>query len=351
MLYNYKPLVSICVPNYNYGKYLNHCLDSILSQTYDNYEVILHDNHSTDNSYDIALSYIPKFHEKGIYYSAVQNKYNFGSDRNSNLCLRDCEGELILVLASDDAIYPEFIEKCVDIFVQNPTVSMVMTHRDEINEHGIITKTPAFYNQSCVVPGEDQAAVFMMSGIAIPGQRMYRMASAMQIMSWNCGFQVANDWYTNALFACAGDIGYINEPLMQYRVHSGNETSESERNLTAVMEHFQIINKIAKVTSEYGMTKPAKRLDEATKKLGNMCLRYAIKMLYSGDIMAAKRYLCQSRAFDFEIADSGLYQDLKACIDGDQKDRVQMLQKIEHTYTTKRTVSYDPPEGFIPWKH
>ena len=346
-----KPLVSVCIPNYNYAQYLRNCLDSVLNQTYDNYEVILYDNNSTDESYEIALSYLPKFRQKGVYYSAVQNKYNFGSDMNTNLCLQRAEGEFTLVLASDDAIYPKFIEKCVDMFIEYPTISMVMVHRDEVDETGKITKTPPFYNQSCVIPREEQAAVFMMSGIAIPGQRLCRASAERRVKNWVCSFQVANDWYNNALYACVGDIGYISEPLMQYRVHSGNETSESERNLTAIMEHFQIINKIAKVTSEYGMTKPTKRLNEATKKLGNMCLRYAIKMLYSGDIMAAKRYLCQSRVFDFEIADSGLYQDLKACIDGDQKDRVQMLHKIEHTYTTKRTVSYDPPEGFIPWKH
>ena len=343
-----RPLVSICIPNYNYGIYLDHCLGSILNQNYDNYEVILRDNHSTDCSYDIALSYIPKFRKKGIYYSVLQNKYNFGSDYNSNLCTRDAEGDLILILASDDAIYPEFVQKCVDVFVQYPTVSMVMTHRDEIDENGKITKTPPFYNQSCVVSAEDQAAVFMMSGIAIPGQRMYRYAQALKLVKWNCGFQVANDWYTNALFTCVGDIGYIKEPLMQYRVHSGNETNESEHNLTAIMEHFQIINKIAKVTSEYGMKKPAKRLDQATKKLGNMCLRYAIKMLHANDLYAAQRYLDQARVFDQGIIQSGLYRDLKACTEADKKNWYVLLQKIESKYTTKRTVSYDPPEGFIP---
>ena len=89
------PLVSICVPNYNYGEYLEYCLDSILNQTYPNIEVLFRDNQSTDNSYEIALSYRDKFRDKGFYYNVSQNKRNIGSDGNSNYLSRDIEGEYI----------------------------------------------------------------------------------------------------------------------------------------------------------------------------------------------------------------------------------------------------------------
>lgn len=62
------PLVSILIPNYNYERYLKGCLESVLNQTYPNYEVIFSDNNSTDNSYDLALSYLPKFKEKNIFF-------------------------------------------------------------------------------------------------------------------------------------------------------------------------------------------------------------------------------------------------------------------------------------------
>ena len=50
----YEPLVTICIPNYNYGRYLRTCLESILKQTYANLEVHFSDNASTDDSYEIA---------------------------------------------------------------------------------------------------------------------------------------------------------------------------------------------------------------------------------------------------------------------------------------------------------
>ena len=51
------PLVSVCVPNYNYGHYLRNCFESILAQTYPNIEVIFNDNKSIDDSFEIAMEY------------------------------------------------------------------------------------------------------------------------------------------------------------------------------------------------------------------------------------------------------------------------------------------------------
>ena len=63
-----EPLVSIVIPNYNYGQYLRECFDSILAQTYTNYEVIFRDNASTDDSFQIAMEYYYKFRKNGNYF-------------------------------------------------------------------------------------------------------------------------------------------------------------------------------------------------------------------------------------------------------------------------------------------
>ena len=243
-------LVSILIPNYNYAHYLRHCLDSVLEQTYPYIEVIFRDNNSSDNSFEIAMEYYPKFKEKNIYYSIHKNKYNVGSDRNTNLCRGDSTGDIVYTLASDDAIEPTFIEKCVAVFKQYPNVSMVMTHRKEIDETGRITETLPFYNQSCIVDGESQAAVFMMAGIAIPAQRMCRLEALRKTSAFARIWNVAGDWYINYRMSMVGDIAYIKEPLVQYRVHSGNETTASERNLLGVIQNsiYQELFEISQLT-------------------------------------------------------------------------------------------------------
>lgn len=88
------------------------------------------------------------------------------------------------------------------MFDENPSVAMVMVHRSEIDEFGNIHQLPPFYNQNCVVDGESQAAVFMMAGIAIPGQRMQRASMLNPIKKYKRIFNVAGDWYNNFWQQC-----------------------------------------------------------------------------------------------------------------------------------------------------
>lgn len=339
-----KPLVSVLIPNYNYGHYLGQCLDSVLSQTYSNIEVIVRDNASTDNSFEVAMKYYDLFKNRGIYYSIHKNRYNYGSDKNTNLCLEDCHGDFMYVLASDDSIEPTFIEKCVGVLEYNPNVSMVMTHRNEMDEKGKITQVVPFYNRSCIISGEDQAAVFMMAGIAIPGQRMGKLDMYKRIVKdYGRSWSVAGDWYNNFLYAMCGDIAYIKEPLCNYRVHTGNETSESERNLTGVFEHYQIINVFVEIAKEFGMKKPVARYDEAVEKLGAMCLRYAFKMLKNELMDVAYQYLLLAPVFKKNIVEERMYIRLKECMGLQGLELEERLADIQAENSMSRTVSYDPP--------
>ena len=340
------PLVSICVPNYNYGEYLEYCLDSILNQTYPNIEVLFRDNQSTDNSYEIALSYRDKFRDKGFYYNVSQNKKNIGSDGNSNYLSRDIEGEYIFFLASDDAIEPTFIEKCIRVFDENPSVAMVMVHRSEIDEFGNIHQLPPFYNQNCVVDGESQAAVFMMAGIAIPGQRMQRASMLNPIKKYKRIFNVAGDWYNNFLAAMCGDVAYIKEPLCQYRVHTGNETNESEKNLLGIFEHYQLIHAFCDISKQFGMSKPAERYHEAVEKLGSMCLRYALKMYKCGEKEAAVRYLFLAPALKRNIVEDERYAILMNMERYIGLDLKREIEEFEKKFNLNRTISYNPPENY-----
>lgn len=339
-------LVSIIIPNYNYGRYLRECLDSVLTQTYTNIEVIFRDNASTDDSFEIAMEYYPIFKKRGIYYSIHRNPYNVGSDKNTQLCLGDCRGELQYVLASDDSIEPTFIEKCVSVFENYPNVSMVMTHRKEVDENGIIMETSPFYNQNCIIDGESQAAVFMMAGIAIPGQRMCSRVRTARVRQFLRQWNVAGDWYNNFLYAMCGDIAYIKEPLCNYRVHSGNETTESEKNLTGVYEHYQLLNSFVGISKTFGMTKPASRYEEAVEKLGSMCLRYAYKMFRNNLNEIADKYLLLAPIFKTDIIHDNKYIELKKCVDLKGDELSVCLDKLFGDELIVRTKSYDPPEGF-----
>ncbi len=110
----YNPLLSIIVPVYNVGAYLENCLDSVISQSYQNVEVILVNDGSTDNSKDICQVYVQKDNRFRLI-----NQENRGLASARNTGLSYASGELITFLDSDDAVKPETYEAAVNVLNNN----------------------------------------------------------------------------------------------------------------------------------------------------------------------------------------------------------------------------------------
>jgi hypothetical protein len=222
----------------------------------------------------------------------------------------------------------------------------VITHREEIDENGAIHRELPFYNKDCVIDGESQAAVYMMAGIAIPGQRMVRRTAWIAIAKYYRQFQIAGDWFNNFLYSLAGDVAYITEPLCQYRVHSGNETNESELKLLGTTEHYQLINVFCDLAKSFGYQKPVARYEEAVQKLGSMCLRYALKMYQNKRNDVAYRYLLLAPVYKQDILSDAQYIKLMDMKDLQGSDLEKAVAKFSEEYNLERAKSYDPPEGF-----
>lgn len=97
---------SIIVPVYNVESYLAECLDSILNQSCQDYEIICVNDASTDDSYDILLTYA----EKNSQIKVINNRCNKGLSFNRNLGICEAKGEYILFVDSDDMLIPEALE-------------------------------------------------------------------------------------------------------------------------------------------------------------------------------------------------------------------------------------------------
>ena len=98
-----KPLVSVLMNCYNGGKYLSQALDSIIAQTYKNWEIVFIDNCSNDNSKHIALSY------DNVNYFKTEKNIPLGAARNFGL--EKCTGQYVAFLDTDDIWMPNIIEK------------------------------------------------------------------------------------------------------------------------------------------------------------------------------------------------------------------------------------------------
>ena len=118
------PLVSIITPFLNTDKYFEECIESVISQTYDNWELMLIDDGSTDNSTRIAKQYAAKYPNK-IIYLAHENRQNRGASASRNLGIQSSRGEYIAFLDSDDIYLPNKLEVQVPLLNAHPEAGML----------------------------------------------------------------------------------------------------------------------------------------------------------------------------------------------------------------------------------
>jgi glycosyltransferase involved in cell wall biosynthesis len=117
---NQKPLVSVIVPCYNYGSFLTECLSSIQAQSFKQWECILVDNASTDNTKEIALQFSNSDDRFKYIYTEVK-----GVSYARNLGIKSSNGDYILPVDADDKISPYLIEKALAAHQQDKNITLV----------------------------------------------------------------------------------------------------------------------------------------------------------------------------------------------------------------------------------
>lgn len=132
-----KPRVSIGLPVFNGEKYLKEALDSILAQTYSDFELIISDNASTDCTQQICREYATK--DSRIRYYCNEN--NLGAPKNFNRVFELSSSEYFKWAAYDDLLAPEYLEKCVDVLDKNPSIVLCHSKTGCIDEHGTLIGT------------------------------------------------------------------------------------------------------------------------------------------------------------------------------------------------------------------
>lgn len=161
------PHVSIGLPVYNGENYLQEALDSLLEQTYTDFEIIISDNASTDRTAEICESFAVR--DPRIRY--FRNKENLGAGRNYNRVFELARGDYFKWAAHDDLCSPEFLEQCVAVLDRDPSVILCYPRSKGIDGDGIVTKkieadpdismySPSKRFYQCVCVGHPMVGVF-----------------------------------------------------------------------------------------------------------------------------------------------------------------------------------------------
>jgi glycosyltransferase involved in cell wall biosynthesis len=343
-----EPLVTVTLHNFNYGRYLRECLNSVYSQTYPNIEICFSDNASTDDSWEIALEYAQKYSGS---MTLTQNRKNFGSDANFANCLLNARGKYLLELCSDDVLQPDFAGICVRALEAHQHVGFAMVHRVIIDENGERTEEPPFYKQSCIIPGPEQAAVYMMASVNPSiSQIMYnrKMTYGKSVVGG-----IAGRWYGTRIMdfnmCCEFPMIYINQPLLLHRIHSQNDSLKVTENLMEIVGPYILAHQFAEIAANYNLEKVINRLPEAIKKLSDLALRYCIRSLLNNKEELAKRYYHLAAGIMPDISNSPIFGKIEeywSANDSAKREIANALGMERHLIS--RTVAYEPPPGSIP---
>ena len=148
MCINSAPMVSVCIPSYNHARFLPAALDSILDQTFRDFEIVVVDDGSTDNSLEILQTYARKY-PRVMRVFLHPGGAHLGISATVNLAVEKARGVYWCTQASDDVSYPERLERQVAFLESHPDVGWIYGVADLITKDG----TPLTYLKSDPVVG------------------------------------------------------------------------------------------------------------------------------------------------------------------------------------------------------
>jgi glycosyltransferase involved in cell wall biosynthesis len=218
--------VSILIPTYNRERIILETLNSAVNQTYKNTEVIVVDNMSTDNSYEI----IKEFAKSHPNVRAYQNETNIGPVLNWQRCIDEAEGLYGKLLFSDDLIEPDYLEKTLPFFTRYD-VGFVFTSVTMGREPGQGHISYNFADETGIYPASDfiNASLFGGDVPISPGCAIFRMADLKSNLVLNIPSPTINDFLAHGagpdllLYLLTAkaykSIAYVKDALCVFREH------------------------------------------------------------------------------------------------------------------------------------
>ena len=230
--------VSVVVPCYNHAKFIGTRINSILSQSYRNFEIIILDDCSTDDSREV----IETFRNNPMVSNLVFNSKNSGSTFVQwNKGISMAKGELIWIAESDDSASTDFLEKCVSVFNGNPDLAVCYTQSLMIDNNDNVTGNLLWWTNerdekrwlnSFVNKGADEVRCFMafQNTIMNASSALFRKQFYLECGGAPEYMKLCGDWVLWMKLSILGDVAYIAEPLNRYRFHNTTVRSSTERN-------------------------------------------------------------------------------------------------------------------------
>lgn len=215
-----KPRVSLGVPVYNGEKYLERTLDSILAQTYPDFELVISDNGSNDRTQQICERYAQI--DKRVIYN--RNTKNIGIAPNYNKVFELSSGEYFKWADADDVLAPEFVEKCVQALDKYPDVAAAYPRTKFIDQNDVVFDEFQPPDGTTSSKAHVRFKTLILDPDHIVSQASGLMRADLVRKSVMHGSYPCSDEVFLAHIALLGNFYEIPEFLFLYRIHSKQST-------------------------------------------------------------------------------------------------------------------------------
>ena len=201
------PRVSVCIPTYNYAHYIAGCIRSVQAQTYDDWELVIVDNQSSDNTEDVVRT----FRDPRIHFH--RNDENIGLVRNWNRCMSLANGEYVAILPADDYYLPRMLERSVAMLDAHPRLGFTHSSFRRVDAQGNLIDTKQYWESDWTMSGLAALQRLVLHCYVVPACVVMRRDCFREVGGFDEAFRYAVDWLMWTRLALNYDVGYVAEPL------------------------------------------------------------------------------------------------------------------------------------------
>jgi len=270
------PKISAIVPNYNHARFLGERIDSILSQTFGDLELIILDDASTDGSHHVLAQYYARPRIR-----IVVNTKNTGAafpQWNRGIAL--ARGEYVWIAESDDSADPHFLERLLPLLDENPGAGLAYCQSRLINPEGVEIGNslewssdldPVRWQTDFLNSGADEIRKYLIVKNTIPNASavLLRRSVLLQTMPVDTSYKLCGDWLHWGKILLRSDVAYTAMPLNHWRLDSSNSRSQ----VPGVLEWKEGQRIIRHLGEGVGFTE--REITDAILRFADRCLAWA----------------------------------------------------------------------------
>lgn len=228
-----KEKISILMTVFNCSNYLKDSIESILNQTYSNYELVIINDHSTDNSLEIIKS----FNDSRLKLFNLESRY--GRTKALNFGLSKCSSNFIAIQDADDLSFSKRLEILISKILENKSIGLVFSNFEIINKDGKVIRQA---NPDYLLNKKKFFSKLKYKNMIAHSSIIFRNKIINQKFKYNEEYIYAQDYNMILHYLKNSKINFVNKNLVKIRHHSENMTNSNKLKKIRILESLRLLN-------------------------------------------------------------------------------------------------------------